>query len=148
MDHTDQALEHWAAVMRCEAAVLRFTAHFDAREYHEMERYFAPDGLWKRHEGDVRGVIQLRERMAQFKPDFLMRHVITNMRTTLHSRQTATVDSYVTLYMHVYGDAVPPLHAPLNGPVVVGRYVDDMRCIDGDWKIQIRQPIHDFKTLA
>lgn len=146
MDGAGQGLDHWISVKCCEDAILRFTAHFDAGQYREMERYFSVDGIWKRRDGDIEGIEQLRVQMAKRKPDRVMRHVISNVRTTLHSADHATVDSYVTLYMHVYGDQPAPVQAPLGGPVVVGRYKDEMRRIDGCWKIQVRQPVHDFKA--
>ncbi|SFN99177.1 SnoaL-like domain-containing protein [Variovorax sp. PDC80] len=145
MSDFDQELQRLIAMQQCEQTILHFTAYFDAGEYLEMERYFSTDGVWKYHGGDICGVEQLRERMAARKPDRLMRHVISNMRVTLHSPEHATSDSYVTLYMHVHGDAPPPVHAPLSGPIVVGRYRDELRRIAGAWKIQVRHPVHDFK---
>ncbi|MES2246499.1 MAG: nuclear transport factor 2 family protein [Pseudomonadota bacterium] len=148
MPELDQEIQRYLSIRECEETILRFTAHFDAAEFAEMERYFAQDGVWKRHEGDVCGVDALRERMAERKADRIMRHVITNIRTRLHSADHATVESYVTLYMHIYGSAALSAPAPLDGPVVVGRYKDELRRIDGRWMIQVRHPIHDFKAKA
>ena len=146
MNHLLSESDQLIAVRRCEEAILRFTAHMDACEYGEMERYFAADGIWKRDGGDVCGTLQLREQMAAVKPGRLMRHVISNMRTTFHAPDHATVESYVTLYLHFYGDVDQAAPAPLTGAAAVGRYKDEMRRIDGEWKIQVRLPFQDFSA--
>ena len=132
----------------CQDAVLRFTAHFDAGEYREMEAFFAPDGVWKRPDGDIVGIDDLRRRMAALKNDWVMRHVISNARTTIVSAGRAVVDSYFTVYMHVFGAETPTVPAPLAGPLSVGRYHDELVLIEGVWKIALRHPTHDFKRTA
>ncbi|MEO7242220.1 MAG: nuclear transport factor 2 family protein [Variovorax sp.] len=129
----------------CQDAVLRFTAHFDNGEYREMEIFFAPHGIWKRPDGDIVGIAAMRERMAALKNDWVMRHVITNLRTSVIDADHAHVDSYFTVYMHVFGSEPVTRPAPLSGPASVGRYHDELVRVDGAWKIALRQPIHDLK---
>lgn len=141
--------EHFQRIAyACEQVLYRFTAHFDAGEFREMEDYFAPEGVWKRHEGDIVGIAALRERMAARKPDRLMRHLITNPRVTILADDHVRIDSYVTLYMHVFGSDRPAGTMPLNGAIVVGRYHDELRLIEGRWKIVLRAPTHDFKRTT
>src|SRR5690606_32881458 len=92
----------------CEDVVHRFSAHFDAFEHEEMERYFAPDARWARHDGDIRGLGQLRERMARRPTNTVVRHVITNLRTTMLSPDRAEVESYVLVFRHQFQEGEEP----------------------------------------
>lgn len=129
----------------CQDTVLRFTAHFDAGEYLEMETFFAPDGVWKRPDGNIVGTEALRQRMAALPGNWMMRHVITNLRTRIVDADHAHVDSYFTVYMHVFGAEAVTRPAPLAGPLSVGRYHDELVRVDGVWKISLRHPVHDLK---
>lgn len=136
----------WAEALACQDAVLRFTAHFDAQEYQAMERYFAPDGLWQRLEGDIQGVEGLRRHLAARSAGICVRHVISNMRTTFHANDHATVDSYLTAYRHDFEDGIA-LPAPMHTPLLLGRYVDEMRLHQDTWKIQRRRVHIDFRAV-
>jgi hypothetical protein len=130
----------------CEDVVIRFMAHFDAREHEEMEQYFAADALWSRRDGDIRGIEQLRASMAQRAPNSVVRHVITNMRTQLTSQDHAVVDSYVTVFRHVFAEGGRP-PAPMGPVSVMGRYRDELvRQPDGAWVIRERHSSIDFAS--
>jgi hypothetical protein len=124
--------------------VLRFTAHFDAGEHGRMEEYFAPDGVWYQARGPIRGHQELRERMAALPKHQIMRHVLTNLRTTLVSQDEAVVDSYFTVYLQERSqDDSSPVSTP--GPRNVGRYRDCLRRIGGRWLLNERRVTFDLR---
>lgn len=128
----------------CQQVVLWFTAHLDASEYEEMERYFTSDGIWHQARGPVRGHQELRERLRSFDPDRIWRHVLTNLRTTILDREHAVVDSYFTVYIQQRGgDRTTPVVTP--GPRHVGRFRDRLRRVDNTWLLAERQVIFDLK---
>lgn len=130
----------------CEEAVIRFTAHFDAREHEQMEQYFATDALWSRRDGDIRGIEQLRATMAKRGSNNIVRHVITNLRTQLLSPERAVVDCYVTVFRHVFAEGEKP-PAPMGLPFVMGSYRDELvRQKSGDWMISKRHSSIDFAS--
>lgn len=133
-----------ATQLACQETVLRFTAHFDAQEYDLMEGYFSADGIWRRLEGDVVGLEGLRQFLASRPPNIFVRHLISNLRTTVLSVGQAQVDSYLVAYRHDFSGP-PQLPAPLDSPLLIGRYQDELRQVDGTWKIQVRQVHIDFR---
>lgn len=128
----------------CERAVLAFTHGFDMNDIDAMSRHFAPDGVWKRHDGDLVGMEQLRHFMQVRHPGTFVRHVLSNLRTSLLPDGHAVVDSYVTVYRHDFKGA-PQRPAPLAGPNVVGRYRDQLALGDKGWQLVQREVQIDFK---
>lgn len=127
----------------CEDVVIRFTTHFDAQQYAEMEQYFAADGVWRRKDGDLVGIEGLRAGLQKRDRSVIVRHLLTNMRTTRISYQRAVVESYFVAYREVRkSDATGSL--PLPSPVLIGRYADELSLVDGEWKISFRQAQVDF----
>jgi limonene-1,2-epoxide hydrolase len=133
-----------AMQLACEQAVLAFTGAFDLNDVETMVRYFAADGVWHRHDGDIAGVEGLRAFMRARNAGIFVRHVLTNMRTTVASSTQATVESYVTVYRHDF-DQAPVVPAPLTGPDVVARYRDQLTRGPGGWQLSRRDVRIDFK---
>ncbi|AJC22887.1 nuclear transport factor 2 family protein [Pandoraea pulmonicola] len=130
--------------LQCQWVVIDFTAAFDDGNHEEMVRNMAPDGIWKRADGEIRGHDALRTFMARRPAGLLVRHVLSNLRTRLVSPEDAIVESYVTAYRHESPQRLDA-PAPLPGPHVVGRYRDELRLVDGEWKLACRQVYVDFK---
>lgn len=144
-DQVPQALEaDHAAAWACEQTVLRFSAHFDAGKFAQMMSYFADDGIWKRADGDIHGIDALRAWCARRAPGVFVRHVLSNLRTTMRDADNAVVESYVTVYRRDF-DAAPVLPAPMQGPALVGRYRDELVRHGGQWKLARREVRIDFK---
>ena len=144
--HTAHDTANDAARRACEEVVVRFTAHFDAREHEQMEQYFATDGVWSRRDGDIRGIEQLRASMAKRASNNVVRHVISNLRSQLLSADRAVVDCYVTVFRHVFADGEKS-PAPMGLPFVMGSYRDELvRQTSGEWKISDRQSSIDFAS--
>ena len=132
----------WPEILACERVVLRFTAAFDASDLDGMMAEFAPDGVWRRQEGTLRGHDGLRALMGGRPPGLLVRHVITNLRVTSAGPGAAECKSYVTVYRHDGGGAKP---APLSQPALVGSYHDTLRKVDGTWLLSGRSVAVDLK---
>jgi hypothetical protein len=126
-----------------EDVVICFTACFDAHDVEGMARLLADTGVWKRPDGDITGIAELRSFMSRRSSRVFTRHVISNLRTTFED-ECAVVDSYVTVYRHDFADQ-PVLPAPLDGPDVVGRYRDFLVNEEGSWKLSMRESIVEFK---
>ncbi|QBQ98724.1 nuclear transport factor 2 family protein [Paraburkholderia pallida] len=139
-------VESMRARRACEEAVLAFVRAFDDGRPDAMLLHFAPDGVWERADGTVAGhdgIVQMMQRRSQA---MRVRHVITNMIATLHGADEASVKSYVTVYRH--DEAVPDgKPAPLRGPALVGEYTDELRRIDGRWRIGRKQVQAWFKAM-
>lgn len=130
----------------CEDVVLAFVRAFDDGRPESMLGHFAPDGIWERADGTVVGHDGLMKMMAGRSQTLRVRHVITNMITTLQGGDAATVTSYVTVYRH--DGAWPEQNpAPLRGPALVGEYTDQLRRTEGGWKISHKRVQAWFKTM-
>ena len=136
----------------CQEVLLNFLAHVDAGEYREMEKYFAHDGLWKRVDGDIKGVEELRARFMTRSAGVKTRHVVTNIITTVIDENTAAVQSYITAYRHD-----PREHASQKNATGTQRNAqhcmvltckDELVRIDGEWKIRFRQATPDLVLEA
>ncbi len=131
--------------LACQASLMAFMAHFDADEFAQMARYFAPDGIWVGADGTLSGLPALQAWAAQRRPgQIFVRHVLSNLRFDGLSDGRVRIHSYVTVYRHdgQSGDARP---APMNGPALVGRYTDDLVLHEGHWKIHHKSVQADFK---
>ena len=128
----------------CERAVMDFTAAFDVNDVEGMARVFTEDGVWKRQDGNIVGIVQLREMLAKRPAGQFVRHVLSNVRTTFVSATQAIVESYVTVYRHDFsGKPQPP--SPNTVPNLLGRYRDELRLVGGQWKLAGREVAVDFK---
>lgn len=132
--------DEWAT----QQVVIRFTAHFDAGEHDQMVHYFSPSAIWYQARGPIRGPRELRERLAEMPRDQLMRHVITNLRTTFISRDEALVDSYFTVYLQSRPASDTSIVSAL-GAKNIGRYRDRVRRVDGRWLLDERRVVFDLR---
>jgi hypothetical protein len=134
----------WPDILACERAVLRFTAAFDDSDLGGMLAEFAPHGAWRRLDGSlVQGHDGVRALMAALRPTVSFRHIVTNLRVAIVGADQATCVSYVTVYMHDGKRGDGP--APLDPPVLVGRYHDELRRESGSWLIAARRVEVDFR---
>ena len=133
--------------MACQDSLMNFMAHFDADQFEAMQAWFAPEGTWERADGTLKGLDALRRWAATRKPGHIfVRHAISNLRFEALPDGRVRIHSYVTVYRHdgQPGDTRP---APLNGPALVGRYIDDMVLHEGRWKIHHKSIQADFKKF-
>jgi len=132
--------------LECQQNLLAFMGHFDMDEFQAMEAYLAPDAVWVRADGVLHGPEGLRAWAAKRQPGILVRHVLSNFRMRAISEHEVHVDSYAMVFRKDLqpGDATP---APMAGPVLMGRYEDVMRKVDGRWLIAHKSVKLDFKLV-
>jgi hypothetical protein len=151
MNNNDQSGEFgeevlkWMTAQACQDVVLRFMGLFDMRAWAEMTQHVTPDLEWQRPDLTIRGVAHMLETLSATPNNVRVRHVITNMRTTLNSSGRSVVDSYFTVYR--LGGTTAEIGTPvlLDGPVSVGRYRDELVLIDGSWRIASKITNIDFR---
>ncbi|RYF54912.1 MAG: hypothetical protein EOO27_22470 [Comamonadaceae bacterium] len=134
-----QAEAAMASAWACEQSILRFTAALDRGDSDEMKRYFRVDGTWRGGPvGTVRGHSGIDELLTSREPDTVMRHVITNTRTTELLGGEMLAESYVTVYLFT-------AHAAVDlRPTAIGRYLDRLSLNAGTWIINDRQVLVDI----
>lgn len=132
--------------LECQHTLINFMGHFDLDEFGAMEDYLAPDAVWVRADGVLHGAADLRAWAAKRQPGILVRHVLSNFRCRALSDTEVHVDSYCMVFRKDMqpGDARP---ATMSGPVLMGRYVDVMRKVNGRWLIAHKSVELDFKLV-
>ena len=128
----------------CQQNLIEFMGHFDLDEFGAMEAYLAPDAVWVRADGVLHGTADLRAWAAKRQPGILVRHVLSNFRCRAISNTEVHVDSYCMVFRKDMqpGDKTP---ASMAGPVLMGRYEDVMRKVNGRWLIAHKSVQLDFK---
>jgi hypothetical protein len=127
---------------RCEETVLRFMAHFDRGEFQQMEKYIASEGVWKRADGEYRGVEGIRQLARLRAGNIKVRHVITNLLLTVLAEGKVRMDSYVCVFRAGHQEGRPS--TPATTPFAIGRYEDRLVLEDGSWKILEKSVTIDF----
>ncbi|MDT4936706.1 MAG: hypothetical protein QOG80_377, partial [Pseudonocardiales bacterium] len=101
---------------------------------------WAPDGVWQGSGDTARGADEMRRRVESYRgagvqgPGSGTRHVSTTRFVDLLSPDTARADSYF-----VYFADLPDAPRPAR----VGRYVDHLVRLDGQWRLSRRQIVLD-----
>ena len=131
----------------CEQVILKFTAYFDAGEYSKMEHLFATKGVWKRQDGDINGLEHFKDWSRGRTSSIFVRHVLSNLITTVVDPGRVLVESYVTVYRQDFVGA-PVVPAGMNGPALLGRYHDVVIEEGGQWKLARREVEIDFKKFV
>ncbi|MER6125064.1 nuclear transport factor 2 family protein [Streptomyces sp. NPDC001795] len=132
-------LEQLLAERACERVVLDFVHRLDLGEPSSVAELFTQDGIWEwPAPGDCRrseGREQLRKYFGSRPADRLSRRIMSNIRVTVTSADTAEATSYFTTYRvdGYTGGMVPP-----GAPVQVGHYQDAFRKVDGTWLLASR----------
>jgi len=132
--------------LECQHNLIQFMGHFDMDEFGAMEAYLAPDAVWVRADGVLHGAADLRAWAAKRQPGILVRHVLSNFRCRAMSDTEVHVDSYCMVFRKDMqpGDTTP---ASMSGPVLMGRYADVMRQVNGRWLIAHKSVQLDFKLV-
>jgi hypothetical protein len=140
-----EEVHKWMTAQACQDVVLRFMALFDMRALAEMKELVTPDLEWQRPDLTIRGVAHMIETLSATPNNVRVRHVITNLRTTFNSSDRSVVDSYFTVYR--LGGTTPDIGSPvpLDGPMAVGRYRDELVLINGSWRISSKITTIDFR---
>jgi ketosteroid isomerase-like protein len=128
----------------CQQTLEAFMGHFDMDEFAAMEPYLTDDAVWVRADGVLHGCDGLRAWAAKRQPGIFVRHVLTNFRCKRLSDTEVHVDSYAMVFRKdMQAGEKPP--ATMSGPVLMGRYEDVLRQVDGRWLIAHKSVKIDFK---
>ncbi|MFF4831474.1 nuclear transport factor 2 family protein [Streptomyces sp. NPDC001315] len=107
----------------CERLILDFVHRLDLGEPPSVAELFTEDGTWAWPEGErlVEGRDALRAYFGSRPADRLSRRLMSNIRVTVTSPETATATSYFATYRL---DGYAGGTVPAGPPVQVGHYED------------------------
>jgi reactive intermediate/imine deaminase len=132
-------MDHLLAERACERLILDFVHRLDLGEPASVAELFTEDGVWEwPPPGDgrrSRGRDALRAYFGARPSDKLSRRIMSNIRVTVTSADTAEATSYFTTYRIEGWDGGM---VPAGAPVQVGHYEDTFRCVDGHWLLASR----------
>lgn len=132
-------MERLLAERAVERLVLDFVHRLDLGEPASVAELFTEDGWWEwPPPGDGRrseGREALRTYFGARPADKLSRRIMSNIRVTVTSADTAEATSYFTTY-RVEGWTGGMV--PAGPPVQVGHYEDTFRRVDGQWLLASR----------
>lgn len=132
-------LQQLLAERACERLILDFVHRLDLGEPASVAELFTEDGRWEwPPPGDGRrseGREALRRYFGARPADKLSRRVMSNIRVTVTSTDTAEATSYFTTY-RIEGWTGGMV--PAGPPVQVGHYEDTFRRVDGRWLLASR----------
>lgn len=138
---TLEAAQRMVVAYECEDTVLRFLAHFDAGRFEQMKSLFDVTGQWRRPTVTIIGHKGIDDHLTSRAPSRVLRHMVTNLRTTVLSPTHARVDSYFVLYTSEFGVAE---QQPI-APTAIGRYEDSLHNDGKSWRIHERDVHFDIR---
>ena len=129
----------------CAQVLTRFINALDEGDYEAMASLMAPDGVWKRPDGDATGPEGLLQAMTGRPRDLRIRHVISNIVIDAIDETEAIGTTYLTVYRY---DGPPPKRgpAPINGPHMVGVSRNKLVRANGKWRIGEKSTERSFSN--
>lgn len=124
------------------AVVTRYTFHADRGRVSDLVQCFTEDGTlefvgeWSATGRD--GILAQTSSVTvdtRARPHPLLRHHLASHHVELDGAADASSTTYFTAYTEI-------------GPDHVGRYVDRLRCVEGDWLIAHRRVVVDWWAPA
>lgn len=131
-------MEHLLAERACERLILDFVHRLDLGEPASVADLFTEDGSWAWPAGDrvIRGREALRRYFGARPAGRVSRRLMSNIRVTVTSSDTATATSYFTTHRV---EEHPGDMLPAGPPYQVGHYEDAFRRqSDGTWLLAAR----------
>lgn len=130
----------------CQELSARFYRHLDQREYAALSEFFAGDGVWQRQGKTLQGPAAILAEVARRPATMITRHAVSNLIVDVFSEDSVSTQCYVTLY---YADPGEPVKPPVRftGPACVFTYFDELKRIDGAWKIARKWSTMDFTSV-
>lgn len=119
-----------------ERLLLQYVADNDAGNWEAVAATYTPDGRMSRPTAPDDFIEGAQAILDAFKarPARASRHVVCNIRVTVHDGGTAEADSQILLFLE---QKAPPL---------VGSYADKLKLTDDGWKFVERRGSLDFTT--
>lgn len=120
----------------CEQALLRFYRHLDRRDYDAVIRAFVESGSWNRMGELLPDRAAIAGRLAQRSDSLAIVHVLSNIVVEVWSATDAILYSYVTVYLHQFGDQPVEVPAPLRDPKSIWSLTSELVLEDARWKLR------------
>ncbi len=130
MDQTDQLVIKDA----CQSLSLRFGRLQDERRHDDLADLMTADGCYVRLGEEL--PVEAFVAWVKTTPPNKTRHFVTPTDFSLVEADSARGVTYYTLYLYGDDDAAP---YPLEGPFVVGEYLEEFARTEFGWKIACRE---------
>lgn len=126
--------------------IFRVNRLYETHEYEAMVQCYTEDAHYRNWRGDIRGRSEILSMMEHRPRERLVRHVISNVVTTLCSADSAEGMAYVTAYINHHGD---PLREPVPqiGPPAIAEYNFRFRKVEGEWLISEKVTVEVFSGM-
>ncbi len=128
--------------------VVTAARYMDTREFDRYADLFGTNGLLDRADvGPLPGNGSIKKFFANHGSGQLVRHVVSNIFIDVIDDRRATGISYVTTYQFDNGETQPKLPAPLEGPYMIGEWLDEyIRTTDG-WRFARRKTVAILRVV-
>lgn len=123
----------------CERLISQYNHYVDHNETEALVSLFAEDATWTAEEMifDGKEQIAMAFQMRASNQERTTRHLCTNLVVTVESEASASAVCYLTLYRH---DGLPKeAYLPLDGPAMIGEYIDRFVLTESGWRFQSRK---------
>lgn len=134
-------LETMLLEWQCQKLVTHTINLLDQCRWQELSECYTEDAVLYRPSAPLDGIIGREAILKSFteRPEKETCHALSNMEVTLHTPMSATVTSRVVLFSgeQKAKDIETIISAKAN--VFIGRFVDELKNVEGAWKIAKRQ---------
>lgn len=130
-------LQEW----QCQKLVTHTINLLDQCRWQELSECYAEDGVLYRPSAPLERIEGREAILKSFteRPEKETCHALSNMEVTVHDSQSATVSSRVVLFSGEQKATNIETIISAKANVFVGRFVDELKKVDGVWKIAKRQ---------
>ena len=135
------------AAFACQQVVARMSSAFDAGDYDAGLAHYAPDAVWHRPDGVLRGIDQVRTYYAGRAPSLVICHVLTNFVVDFDAAGVATC-SYYSMGFLQKSDEKRTLPVAMPGVGVLWRYHDRLARTDAGWKVIERRADRIYEPMG
>ena len=132
----------------CERLITRYCHYIDHGEAAKVADLFTADGTWTAPGVVMSGQDELRKGFTSRQQNTarMSRHVCNNLLIDVIDADHAHGVVYLTLYM-VDGEESRET-SPLDGPALVGEYIDEFVRTEAGWRIKTRATSFNFVRIA
>jgi len=135
------------AAFSCQQAISRMSSAFDAGDYEAGLAHYAPDAVWHRPDGVLRGIGEIRGYYAGRSPSLVICHVLTNFVVDFDAEGIATC-SYYSMGFLQKSDEKRTLPVAMPGVGVLWRYHDRLTATDAGWKVIERRADRIYEPMG
>lgn len=138
---TSPDLETMLIEWQCQKLVIHTINLLDQCRWQELSECYAEDGILYRPSAPLDGIKGREAILKSFteRPEKETCHALSNMEVTVHDSQSAIVASRVVLFSGEQKATDIESIISAKADVFIGRFVDELKKVDGVWKIAKRQ---------